>query len=179
MKNQQLKFAVSILVIFVCLYPQVSRAGQQSEPEKEALDVVQSFYRFHLGRDMGFSSRNIRQRSQWFHPSFYELLRYELRRADVFARSHPDVVPHIDGDPFTESQEYPNSFKVESPIIKQNQADVKVKLLWLDTNGKSLDERIMVVKLEKVNGRWLINDFLDPDGKSLRADLSRKKYDTD
>ena len=81
-----------------------------------------------------------------------------------------DQVPIIDGDPFTDSQEYPNGFEIGIPKQFRSTALVPVTFRWSDGRKGSLSVAVVMQ-----NRKWLINDFKYPDGSSLRSLISKSK----
>ena len=61
---------------------------------------------------MGFSEASVRERSAWLAPELVDLCHAYFQKP-----VHPDEVPDVDGDPFTDSQEYPKSFSVGRPSV--------------------------------------------------------------
>ena len=114
---------------------------------------------------MGFTENAAKARPAWLSP--------ELRKicAGYFARpGSPDEVPLIDGDPFTDSQEYPKSFQVGTPRVSGSTASIPVSFQWPDVRKRSVS-----VKLVMQNRKWLINDIRYSDGTALRLILKKKR----
>ncbi len=124
---------------------------------------------------MGFLARNIKLRRRWFAPDFYNLLLYEMKRQAEHSKTNPDDVPYYNGDPFTNSQEYPGWFRVGQSSLTGGSAKVKVNFFW-GKRGAVEDERTIEIVLTRHGGRWLISDLLDSDGSWLRDELRREKY---
>jgi len=168
--------AIAMLLVPVgTVLPQRSASVDPADPS----EVVKSFYRFHLAHNMSFTRPNVVRRQAWLSSTLYKLLLNEFVRENQYSRSHPreEFVPYMEGDPFTESQEYPNSFRMGSSLVTGDKADVKVMLLWGTKGGKSGDQRNIEVKLVKQNGKWLIDNIIDVDNKvNLVTDLKREKY---
>jgi hypothetical protein len=91
-----------------------------------------------------------------------------LCRAYFAAPSPADEPPEIDGDPFTDSQEYPTSFRVGAAAIAGDTALVPVTFSW--TGG---DHRVVTVVLV-ARGRWRIADVRYERGETLREELTTK-----
>jgi hypothetical protein len=129
-----------------------------------AVAVVRAFYAFHFAHDMGFSAAAVRRRAAWLAPDLLALCRAYFARP-----SNRDEVPSIDGDPFTDSQEYPRSFRVGAPMAPRSTAPapdtalVPVTLVWSGT-----ERRRLTVVVVAARGSWLIADVRYPDGPSLR-----------
>jgi len=166
--------AVSLASVRVAGAPQQAQKAQPSEPQA----AVQAFYSFHMSHNMNFTTASVRLRRPWLHPELYKLLLYEMKRAADYGRTHRDEPPYFEGDPFTDSQEYPESFKIKAVTVNDNNADASVVFQWFQDkkSRKVVDEKSVTVKLEHVGTRWLIRDIVNGEGKSLRAELSRKDY---
>jgi hypothetical protein len=123
-------------------------------------DAVTEFYMIHFKNDMGFTEESIVQKKAWFTPDLFQVLLEELRKP-----ADPDLVPTIDGDPFTDTQEYPASFKVGPVTVDNGRADVVVYF------SSANPDRIVHVVLKKEGGDWLIDDFLYDNGETLRQIL--------
>lgn len=123
--------------------------------------VVQRFLETHFAGDMGF----------W--PSALEGKRFYFSRAfsagidAYFAKiQNPDEVPAVDGDPFSDSQEYPARFAVRAD--DKAKPGVAVPVEFADASRK----RTVVFEMTRENGRWLINDLRFEDGTRLSALLA-------
>jgi len=109
----------------------------------------------------------------------YKLLLNEFVREKEYSRTHPNesFVPYMEGDPFTQSQEYPTSFRIGKALVTGNKADVKIIFLWDEKSSRGRDERNVQIDLVKQNGKWLIDNIIDMDNHSnLLKDLKREKY---
>ena len=148
--------------------------AQTAGPQDEALRAVRSFYAFHLAHNKGFTVRNVQLRKRFLTAEFYELLLKELKRQAADSKSHPDEVPDFDGDPFTDSQEYPDSYRVGKAEINGDLAKVTVTLLWSARTSRGRDRRDIVVEVTSSPGGWLINDLINNEGSRLRDDLKRE-----
>jgi hypothetical protein len=120
--------------------------------------VVASFYSFHLAHDMGFSAGNVSRRAAWLSPGLLTLCKAYFARP-----SSPDLVPGVDGDPFTDSQEYPETFQVGQVRLSGNGATVTVSLSGRETRPRSVRVVLVLVK-----GSWLIDDVRYGSGPSFR-----------
>ena len=143
------------------LAPSALAAGSAAPPPTPA-GTVQSFYAFHLDHDMGFSREGVAQRAAWLSPGLLALCEKYLARP-----SSPDEVPAIDGDPFTDSQEYPNSFKVGKVRMTNGQATVEVSF-----SGPGPNKGKVHLILTQGKGAWLIDDVRYASGPSFRKLLA-------
>jgi hypothetical protein len=139
-------------------------SGPQRAADTAAVAVVRAFYTFHFAHDMGFSAAAVRRRAAWLAPDLLALCRAYFAKP-----SNPDEVPSIDSDPFTDSQDYPRTFRVGAPTARRSAAPapdtalVPVTLLWSGT-----ERRTLTVVLVAARGAWLIADVRYPEGPSLR-----------
>ena len=159
-----------ILSVGVQAPAQVQTAG----PQDAAVRAVRSFYTFHLAHNKGFTVRNVQLRKRFLTAEFYGLLLKELKRQAAETKAHPDEVPNFDGDPFTDSQEYPDSYRVGKAETNGDLAKVTVTLLWSARTSRGRDKRDIVVEVTRSTGGWLINDVINNEGSRLRDDLKRE-----
>jgi hypothetical protein len=173
--------------LVMCLLVAVSGArpiaafAEQPDPDLvQAVHVVRTFYKYHLRHAMGFDEGTLVKRKEWLAPDFYALLLAETRKRPG------GEAPRIDGDPFTDSQEYPNRCSTgEARRTGEDEITVDVALRWVEevTEHRQYrwrDEpvtrevenraaRHMKVRLTRGDRLWRIADVISEDGKSLRA----------
>ncbi|MGA2382487.1 MAG: DUF3828 domain-containing protein [Gemmatimonadales bacterium] len=138
--------------------------GAAQQPAARPADVVRTFYRFHFAHDMAFTRSAVRRREGWLSSDLLALCRA------YFAASSPtDEVPEIDGDPFTDSQEYPASFRVGAARVAGDTAQVPVTFSW-----KAGDRRVVTVVLV-ARRDWKIADVRYERGETLRGELTTKQ----
>lgn len=126
--------------------------ARADEPE----GVVQRFLETHFAGDMGFSPKALAGKRGYLTKSL------NGRLTAYFAHPWPkDEVPPIDGDPFTNSQEYPARFSVGAEEPRVIVVDVPVELA--DAFGK----RTVVYRTTRERGRWMIDDVAFEDGGKL------------
>ena len=158
--------AVVIFLLLLCVPAQTVLAQARAAGPAA---VVQDFYRFHFGHGMGFDEQGVRRRQRWLTAELYKLLLAELRKPVA-----PDEVPYFDGDPFTDSQEYPTTFRVGRAAVTGARARVPVTLLWVE-RGRVVERRIMRVELRRARAGWRLANFTPPDNKDLLSELRRKE----
>ncbi|HEU5251249.1 MAG TPA: DUF3828 domain-containing protein [Thermoanaerobaculia bacterium] len=133
-------------------------AGPTPVPKTPAA-TVRAFYAFHFAHDMAFTPESVRAKADWLAPDLLALCEKYFERP-----SSPDEAPPIDGDPFTDSQEYPKSFRVGAARVSGEAAWVPVRLEW--SRGRP---RSVTAHLVRIAGRWRIWDVRFADGSSLRG----------
>ncbi len=124
--------------------------------------VARAFYTFHFAHPTGFTAASVAARGRWLSSGLLSLCRrYFARPAD------PDAAPAVDGDPFTDSQEFPQSFAVGQPRVAGDVALVPVTMTW-----RGAEPRVVTLVLTGTMGAWLIADVRYAEGPSLRGLLA-------
>ncbi len=119
---------------------------------------VQSLLEAHFSGDMGFSAATVKAKRPWLSA------RLKQRIAKYFARpASADEVPAIDGDPFTDSQEYPQRFAVGKAVVSNGTAEVPVRF----TDG--FRDRAVVYRMRREGGAWRVDDLRYEGGETLRG----------
>ena len=154
-------FRRRLAALAVLALPALGAARQSAAPPAA---VVRAFYRFHFAHDMAFTRAALRRRERWLAPDLLALC-----RAYFAAPSPADEVPEIDGDPFTDSQEYPSSFRVGEAAVAGDTALVPVTFLW-----KAGDRRTVTVVLVP-RGGWKVADLRYERGDTLRGELAARQ----
>ena len=126
--------------------------------------TVRAFYGFHFAHDMAFTPESLRAKADWLAPDLQELCEKYFQRP-----TSPDEVPPIDGDPFTDSQEYPKSFQVGAARVSGEAAWVPVRLRW--SHGPP---RSVTVHLVRIARHWRVWDIRFAEGSSLRGLLEKQ-----
>ena len=161
------------IALILSLGAQDSAAAQKTNPRDPALSLVRSFYQFHVAHNKDFTTRNVQQRKRWLTPELYKLLLDKLERQAQQSKAHPDEAPDFDGDPFTDSQQYPDSFRVGESHVNGDLAKLTVALFWSAKSSRGREKRDIVVELTKSIGGWLINDVINNEGSTLREELKK------
>jgi hypothetical protein len=164
----------AIVFALILLLSAYTLASAQTPDRSSAASGVRSFYTFHLAHKKDFTAANIRLRRPWLTSELYALFLGELERQAEYSKTHPDEAPDFEGDPFTDSQEYPDSFRVGTVITNGNRAKATVTFDWSATTARGVDSRSLSVEMIKIGAVWLINDIVTSDGSSLRDALKKK-----
>jgi hypothetical protein len=157
-----LTLAVAVAAAAPAAGPAVAPAAgatAAADPDVSAATAVtRAFYEYHFRHDKGFSEAGLRVRRQWLAPGLYSALLAEARKP-----KSPDEVPLIDGDPFTDSQEYPSSFRIGTAAkVRQGAREVVVDVV-LVTGAATRPVRLV---LAPIDGQYRIANFLFPGGGS-------------
>jgi hypothetical protein len=123
---------------------------------KSAEGVVQRFLEAHFDGDMGFSPATLSAKRTYLTDALLERIGAYFARPQV-----PDEAPSINGDPFTDSQEYPARFSVmrDDKRVK----GVAAPVVFAD----AFRNRTVVYEMARENRRWLISDLKFEDGRKL------------
>ena len=136
--------------------------GDAQKPARITPDnVVRRFYARHFSHNMAFTKASVDAKAAWLTPDLLALCRAYLAKPQS-----PDEVPDINGDPFTDSQEYPKSFRVRPPVVSGSTAKVPVVFAWPTRS------RTVTVELVEQDGTWRINDIAYGDSGTLRQLLA-------
>ena len=128
-----------------------------------ATAAVRRFYAFHFAHDMAFTRAEVERRAGFLTPGLL------ARCAEYFATPQSaDEVPEIDGDPFTDSQDYPESYDVGE--ARQQGDSARVDVTFAMKGGDRWRVQAVVVK---AGDGWKIDDIETEQGPSLRALLRR------
>ncbi|MBK7975414.1 MAG: DUF3828 domain-containing protein [Deltaproteobacteria bacterium] len=163
-------------------------ARAEEKPDRDlvkAVHVVRTFYTYHLKHDMSFTEGTVAKRKEWLAPDFYRLLLAEVRRP-----TEPGEAPFVNGDPFTDSQEYPTrAASGRATRVGVDEIDVEVTFFWTRTvreyrqyrwesvpverEVEDAPPRALTVKLTRGDRLWRIADLVVA-GKSFRAALEAR-----
>ncbi len=160
--------ALSVLVLCAApgaaqVPPELPSPPPPAESQNPVL-VVRALYRYHFAHDMAFTQAALRRRARWLSPGLLRLCRA------YFARPEPaDEVPPIDGDPFTDSQDTPNSYSVGAATRSAGATLVPVALSW--SGG---DRKVVSVVVVRRGTSWLIDDIRYDSGDTFRGLLTAK-----
>jgi len=135
----------------------MSRAYGAKAPAGTPSRVTEDFLEFHFNHDYGFLKEAADARRKWLSKSL------AVKIDDYFKREFgPDIVPPINGDPFTDTQEFPTRFAVRkadaaAPGVAETPVDF--------ADGYS--SKSVVYRLTKGANGWRIDDLVYPDGSTL------------
>ena len=141
----------------------LSRAAGALAAADSPAGRVQSLLEQHFAGDMGFSA------TAWAPLQPY--LGADLRaRIDGYAKARwpVDEVPPINGDPLTDSQEYPSRFAVCAGEVNGGSAEVEVR--FADAYG----HRSVRYLLQQNGGEWQLQDLRFEDGRLFSSLLAER-----
>ena len=155
---RKVAFWLTITVLLPCL---MGISAEEPKAPPGPKDVVQKFFEIHFAHEMGFTRASLEAKESWLSADLARLLHQELNKP-----ASPNEVPNIDGDPFTDSQEYPKGFRVMDVSVKGDKATVRVRFTWPQQS------RVLNVLLVRESGQWRIDDFVYDKDQSLRKLVS-------
>lgn len=126
--------------------------------------VVQRFLEQHFASDMAYDTSALVAKREWLGEAFAAQLRQYLAMP-----VSPNEAPELDGDPFTDSQEYPTRFSVGAARVVGARATVPVRF------SDGYRSYRVSYQLLRTSGRWRIDDVSSQNGRSLRALLRSAK----
>lgn len=122
--------------------------------------LVQQFLETHFAGRMAFDSTSVAAKRPFLSDGFVAAIdAYFVRKTSA------NEAPAIDGDLFTDSQEYPTRFAVLSESISNDSASVSIQF------SDDQMTKLMSYQLIQRNGAWRVDDVRDNRGSSLRLIL--------
>ena len=156
----KIKLIFLMAAILTANLPLTSFGQKTANKEANAATTVKAFYAFHFQHKFDYSVPGLRLRHKWLDESLYELLLADRKKA----AAAQDEVVGLDGDPFTNSQESPDIYRVGESKQDDKSASVTVEFFWQD-KGKVVDQRKVDVKLAKVANAWKITNIISGDSE--------------
>jgi hypothetical protein len=166
--NRQALF-LSMIILFAVVLPPKSLSNPQASKALGASEAARAFYQYHFSHGQCYVGACLNRRRKWLTAELYNLLKYEQQR-----ELPPDIVPYIEGDPFTNSQESPHSFRIGKSERHGNGVKVKVFVYWLEKR-RVVEQREYSFVMIRESGSWKIADIIDNKGESLRNELRELK----
>jgi Protein of unknown function (DUF3828) len=152
--------AQSMLVAVDNVIWTLDRSPGASAADTAASGVVQRFLEQHFASEMAYDTSALAAKRPWLGDAFYAQLRRYMAKP-----ANPDEAPELDGDPFTDSQEYPTRFSVGAARIAGTGAMVSVRF------SDGYRSYRVAYRLVRSSGRWRIDDVVSQSGRSLQAFL--------
>lgn len=139
--------ASTLLVALSDVVYTLDRSPGALAPAASPAGVVQRLLERHFAGDMGFDKASVATKKRWLSEGL------SARIARYFARpTSPNEAPVIDGDPFTDSQEYPTRFSVSDGVVAGDRATVAVRF----ADGHRVRPVTYVLRRER--GAWVVDD---------------------
>jgi hypothetical protein len=135
------------------------RVSAASSPEA----TVQLLLLQHMGGSMAISRDGIAAQSAWLTQSLAKQWQEWFERT-----AQSDEVPALDGDPYTDSQESPETFTIAPARVRGQQADVTVTY-----DGSQIEPYPVHFLLKRASGSWRVDDLRFRDGELLTRLLAQ------
>jgi hypothetical protein len=146
------------------LAPTPTSTQSSTETPEDPETVAGEMFTVHFMNDMGFTPESVARKQNRLTPDLYQQI------SAYFARPQsPNEAPVINGDPFTNTQEYPSAFEVNEGT-QQDLTTTRVPVVM--TIGP--DRRTVQVQLVRQSGAWLVDDLIYEDGSTFRALLKEE-----
>ena len=145
-----------LLFVFLLLLIPVAATSAPAQDNPQA--VVRQLFADHFMHDMGFTRATVARKRAWLTPDLNQQIDAYFRRP-----TSPDEAPVINGDPFTNTQEYPSAFAVGASAQNAGKTNVPVVM----TIGPN--RRTVQVQLVLQGSRWLVDDLTYEDGMTFRT----------
>ena len=127
--------------------------------------VVGRLFEDHFMNDMGFTPASVARKQDRLTADLYRQIEAYFARPTV-----PDEAPVINGDPFTNTQEYPSAFTV-SEGTQQDTTTTRVPVVM--TIGPDM-RTVQVQLVRQASGIWLVDDLVYEDGMTFRELLKEQ-----
>jgi hypothetical protein len=127
------------------------------QPAASPTEIVQELLIVHFTHDMGFTRESVARKRGFLSTGLRARITHYLA-----APQSPDDAPAIDGDPFTDSQEYPDRFTLG--VARTTAKRTVVPVHFADASSKRRVDYVMV----REGARWVVDDLVDERGQSLR-----------
>jgi hypothetical protein len=129
-----------------------------ARPASTPAEVVQELLVAHFTHGMGFTADSVARKRDFLSAA----LRSRIARYMARPKS-ADTVPDINGDPFTDSQEYPDRFTLGATQVSSQEAVVPVN--FADAHSKRRLDYVLVQE----STSWVVDDIRHARGQSLRT----------
>lgn len=121
-------------------------------------EIVQELLVVHFTHDMGFTRESVARKNAFLGAAL------RARLTAWFAKPQsPDEAPDINGDPFTNSQEYPDRFTL-GPARPTSERTV-IPVHFADEHSTRRVDYVLV----REGQRWVVDDIVDERGTSVFA----------
>ena len=133
----------------------------QSAPPASPKDIAAQFYRVcHKLKISGLPTvQQTKLLAPYLSQDLQQLIQSAREKQAKFIKEHPDEKPPwIEGDFFSSSFEGSHGFRVGTPVITGERAEVPLHLFYRD--GKKLIRWSDTLVLTRTNKGWVVSDLL-------------------
>ena len=170
-----------LLSTFILAFASVTAFTQTAAPDA----TVRAFYAYSNARSSTFNRRHIELRKKWYTPALYAALVKQLEKDEAYLKENPTDKPYFgDGLTFRPLDEpcevgdrsYKRVQSVARSQTVRSRAEVEVKFAYPASCTHGYQPIIYKVNLQKVGGKWLIDDWTYEDGRTLVGEMKSQKY---
>lgn len=129
-------------------------------PATTPAEIVQELLVTHT-HDMGFTRESVAQKRAFLSSGLQAHI-----AGYMAAPQSPDEAPDINGDPFTDSQEYPDRFTLG--VVRTAPRRTTVPVHFADAHSTRRVDYVLM----REGTRWVVDDLVDARGESLRELLA-------
>jgi hypothetical protein len=152
-----------MLIALLLLLMPAGAFAAESKAANAPRATVQQLFADHFMHDMGFTRDTVARKRNWLTSGLNQEIDAYFRRP--FPADEP---PPINGDPFTNTQEYPSAFQVGEAVMDAGKANVPVVM----TIGP--ERRTVRAHVVRQGTGWLVDDLVYADGSTFRALLKEQ-----
>ena len=128
--------------------------------------TVREFYKFHFKHKDIFIAKEVSQRRRFLTRNLQIYFNDELKRQDRYIKKYPHNKAYFEGLGFTPLEFCSTGYSISNSKFYHPTAIVGIKFKTVcDQNDTNFIQ--YKLKLIKIDGKWLIDDVIEPDGETL------------
>ncbi len=170
-----------LVFVAVIVFSSLFALGQGSGPDA----TVRTFYTYSNTHSSTFNRRHVDSRKQWYTPALLDAFNAQLEEDTAHLKLNPTDKPYF-GDGLTfrpldepcevNGRSYKRIQRITRTEIVNSRATVSVSFAYPKACTMGGEPIVYRVKLIRISGRWLIDDWEYEEGPSLVADMKAKNY---
>ncbi|MBS1808532.1 MAG: hypothetical protein JST84_10100 [Acidobacteria bacterium] len=124
-------------------------------------DVATQFYRTCLKLKISGlpTAKQSKSLAPYLSQDLQQLIKTARQKQTKFIKDHPDEKPPwIEGDLFSSSFEGSHGFRVGTPVVQEERAEVPIHLFYRD--GKKMIRWTDTLVLTRIGNGWVVSDLL-------------------
>lgn len=133
----------------------------QAAPPASPKDIAAQFYRIcHKLKISGLpTAQQTKLLAPYLSQDLQQLIQSAREKQAKFIKEHPgEKPPWIEGDLFSSSFEGSHGFRVGTPVVQADRAEVPIHLFYRD--GKNMIRWTDTLVLTRVGKGWVVSDLL-------------------
>ena len=163
-------------IIFLSIVLVLLSSGAYAQ-KQDASAAVQAFYKFHFANENIFNEKAVGLRRRFLTPRLQRLFDAELRRQKIYLKKYPDNKPYFEGLSFEPIEFCENDYSVGETKGSGSKATVKVNFVYGKSSCEASDGTKIFYKISllRIGGKWLIDNVIYDDGKTLVGAFNEAK----